>query len=248
MNDIQIRSGSLPALPEELAKFILVGEEKARAIKAEIRAIQKLNLANEVWHQKQEELEMVREAVIEAERRIGVLFNNMPKQTGRTPGNQHTGRVERENEKTADVAGFSKTRKEAAADLGFKEREVRRFQQMAKHPEAIEQAKVEARENGTDLTTQSVLNKIRQQDKPVDLRQYAAAKADEDYYQAIEDERLSKQLDKALDGICKLIPTDAESHRMMYRGDFDRVFTASRLKESIERLQAVLVCYMKGGK
>lgn len=79
MNDLQITSSNLPAQPEELAKFILVGEEKARAIKAEIRAIQKLNLANEVWHQKQEELEMVREAVIEAERRIGVsTWKNAP--------------------------------------------------------------------------------------------------------------------------------------------------------------------------
>ena len=96
MNDLQIRRDNLPAQPEELAKFILVGEEKARAIKAEIRAIQKLNLANEVWHQKQEELEMVREAVIEAERRIGVLFNNMPKVSG---GDRRS-----EDFKSADVA------------------------------------------------------------------------------------------------------------------------------------------------
>jgi len=235
MNNLQITSSNLPAQPEELAKFILVGEEKVRAIKAEIRAIQKLNLANEVWHQKQEELEMVREAVIEAERRIGVLFNNMPKASGGDHGNQHTGG------KTAEVAVLPesriKTRKEAAEDLGFKEREVRRFQRIAKHPDCIEQAKAEAKETGKELTTNGVLDLIRYKEK----------KADDSYYQEIEDERLSKQLDKALDGIFKLVPEDVNSHRMMYRGDFDRMFTARRLKEAIERLQAVITCYMKGG-
>lgn len=229
MNDLQIRQDNLPAQPEELAKFILVGEEKARAIKAEIRAIQKLNLANEVWHQKQEELEMVREAVIEAERRIGVLFNNMPKASG---GDRRS-----EDFKRAEVAPL-KTRKEAAEELGFKHRDVKRFQQMAKHPEAIEQAKAEAKETGKELTTNGVLDLIRYKEK----------RADDSYYQEIEDERLSKQLDKALDGIFKLVPEDVNSHRMMYRGDFDRPFTARRLKEAIERLQAVISCYMKGGK
>lgn len=229
MNDLQIRQDNLPAQPEELAKFILVGEEKARAIKAEIRAIQKLNLANEVWHQKQEELEMVREAVIEAERRIGVLFNNMPKVSG---GDRRS-----EDFKSADVAPL-KTRKEAAEELGFKHREVQRFQQIAKHPDCIEQAKAEAKETGKELTTNGVLDLIRYKEK----------KADDSYYQEIEDERLSKQLDKALDGIFKLVPEDVNSHRMMYRGDFDRTFTVRRLKEAIERLQAVITCYMKGGE
>ena len=229
MNDLQIRRDNLPAQPEELAKFILVGEEKARAIKAEIRAIQKLNLANEVWHQKQEELEMVREAVIEAERRIGVLFNNMPKASG---GDRRS-----EDFKRAEVAPL-KTRKEAAEELGFKHRDVKRFQQIAKHPDCIEQAKAEAKETGKELTTNGVLDLIRYKEK----------KADDSYYQEIEDERLSKQLDKALDGIFKLVPEDVNSHRMMYRGDFDRTFTVRRLKEAIERLQAVITCYMKGGE
>lgn len=229
MNDLQIRQDNLPAQPEELAKFILVGEEKARAIKAEIRAIQKLNLANEVWHQKQEELEMVREAVIEAERRIGVLFNNMPKASG---GDRRS-----EDFKRAEVA-LLKTRKKAAEELGFKHRDVKRFQQIAKHPDCIEQAKAEAKETGKELTTNGVLDLIRYKEK----------KADDSYYQEIEDERLSKQLDKALDGIFKLVPEDVNSHRMMYRGDFDRTFTVRRLKEAIERLQAVISCYMKGGE
>lgn len=230
MNDLQIRSNNLPAQPEELAKFILVGEEKARAIKAEIRAIQKLHLANEVWHQKQEELEMVREAVIEAERRIGVLFNNMPKASG---GDRRS-----EDFKAAEPAAL-KTRKQAAEDLGFKEREVRRFQQMAKHPEAIEQAKAEAKENGTDLTTQKVL----------DLIQYKEKKADEAYYQEIEDERLHTQLRKAVDAVNNL-PGDPESWEAMLRYDRAELNTSSltlqTIINAITRLRGIKELYMKG--
>ena len=230
MNDLQIRSDNLPAQPEELAKFILVGEEKARAIKAEIRAIQKLHLANEVWHQKQEELEMVREAVIEAERRIGLLFNNMPKASG---GDRRS-----EDFKTAEPAAL-KTRKQAAEDLGFKEREVRRFQQMAKHPEAIEQAKAEAKENGTDLTTQKVL----------DLIQYREKKADEAYYQEIEDERLHTQLRKAVDAVNNL-PGDPESWAAMLRYDRAALNTSSltlqTIINAITRLRGIKELYMKG--
>lgn len=241
MNDLQIRQDNLPVQPEELARFILVGEEKAKAIKAEIRAIQKLHLANDVWHQKQEELEMVREAVIEAERRIGVLFNNMPKASG---GDRRS-----EDFKSAEVAPL-KTRKEAAEELGFKHREVQRFQQMAKHPEAIEQAKAEAKENGTDLTTQSVLNKIRQQDKPVDLRQYAEAKADEKYYQEIEDERLHTQLRKAVDAVNEL-PGDPASWEAMRRYDQTSLDTSAltlqTIINAITRLRGIKETYMKGG-
>lgn len=46
MNELAAyQKGGLPALPGDLAKFIVVAQEKIKAVKAEIRAIQRLDMA-----------------------------------------------------------------------------------------------------------------------------------------------------------------------------------------------------------
>lgn len=80
--EIIIRNQNLPNTIEELAKFVLVGREKLVSVRAEIRAIDKLELAEEVREQKREEAQMLAEALIDAEVRIGDLLKEIPKAQG----------------------------------------------------------------------------------------------------------------------------------------------------------------------
>ena len=52
---IIIQNQNLPNTIEDLAKFVLVGREKLTAVRANIRAIDKLQLAEDVREQKKEE-------------------------------------------------------------------------------------------------------------------------------------------------------------------------------------------------
>ena len=53
--ELQTTKQNLPANIEDLSKFVLVGREKLVAVKAEIRAIEKVELAQEVRDQKRDE-------------------------------------------------------------------------------------------------------------------------------------------------------------------------------------------------
>lgn len=82
MNELIIKNNNLPNKIEDLAKFVLVGREKLTSVRAEIRAIDKLELAKEVKEQKKEEAQMLAEALIDAEVRIGDLLKQIPKAQG----------------------------------------------------------------------------------------------------------------------------------------------------------------------
>jgi hypothetical protein len=82
MNGITASASQLPTKAEDLARFILVGREKLTSVRAEIRAIDKLQLAEEVREQKRDEARMLAEALLDAEVRIGELFKQMPKAPG----------------------------------------------------------------------------------------------------------------------------------------------------------------------
>ena len=110
MNDLATTIQQLPSLPEDLARFILVGREKLTSVRAEIRAIDKLQLAESVREQKRDEARMLAEALLDAEVRIGELFKQMPKSVGGRP------------EKTKPNSGQSfeiETKAQATERLGF---------------------------------------------------------------------------------------------------------------------------------
>lgn len=69
----------LPATVEELSKFVLIGREKLTAVRAQIRAIDKIGLAKDVREQKQSEAQDLAEAVLDAEMKLGELTAAIPK-------------------------------------------------------------------------------------------------------------------------------------------------------------------------
>ena len=154
MNDIVNRTDNLPATLPELSKFVLVGREKLNAVRAEIRAINKVGLAQEVHEQKLREAQDIADAVLDAEVRIGELMAEVPKATGGQPYHEKA---------TADSAVVSRqpTKSEVIREAGFTPKQVERFQTMAKHPDVVEQVKAEARQNGDIVTRESVLREIK---------------------------------------------------------------------------------------
>lgn len=160
MNNLQITSSNLPAQPEELARFILVGREKLVAVRAEIRAIQKIGLAQKVLEQKRCEAQEISEALNDAEVKVGEFTKEIPK----ARRNQHM-KVQRDS-----GVEMQKTKEEVVKDLGFSLKQVESFELMAKYPEIVEQAKAEARANDDVVSRSLVLNMIKTHQKKEEVK------------------------------------------------------------------------------
>ncbi len=153
---IIIQNQNLPDKIEDLAKFVLVGREKLVSVRAEIRAINKLELAEEVREQKREEAQMLAEALIDAEVRIGDLLKQIPKASG--------GDRKSEQIKNRTVAKFenTETKQEVITRLGFNKDQANRFETMASNKDIVEQVKAEARENEDIPTRTRVLQLVKE--------------------------------------------------------------------------------------
>ena len=151
MNELDLKKETLPDTPEDLAKFVLVGREKLKAVKAEISAIEKVGLANEVHEQKLKEGQEIAEAVLLSEQRLGKLLKEIPK-ADNGGSNQYVANpsaVSGKQTKTASVTG-----------LGIPERTAQRFQQLSDNPDAVKQAIDRAKENDSIVTRQDALDII----------------------------------------------------------------------------------------
>lgn len=173
MNEvIEYGSTQLPDTIEDLKRFQLIGREKLNAVRAEIRAIEKVGLAEEVRKQKLKEAQAISEAVLDAEVKIGELMRTVPKATKGTGGNRYQKAPVRENDSDVEISkrkvevnsgatlGESKT--EIIKNAGFTSKQVERFQTLAAHPEIVEQAKAEARENDDIVSRSLVLNMVKE--------------------------------------------------------------------------------------
>jgi len=155
MSNLTVRDNQLPATLEDISSFILVGREKLVSVRAEIRAIDRLNLAQGVRDQKFEEAKMLSEALLDAEVRLGELLKKIPT----TPG----ARTDVKPKDTA-VHRLEKPKSEIVKDLGFTEKQKQRFETLADNKDLVEQVKVEAREND-DIPTRSRVLDLAQQRK-----------------------------------------------------------------------------------
>lgn len=160
MTEIIYQNKNLPANMEDLSKFVLIGREKLVAVRAEIRAIERVGLAQEVREQKLKEAQDIAEAVLDAEVRIGELMAKVPKEPGRRT----------DIEPVDSSVQRLPTRNEVIEQAGFTPKQVQRFETLAAHPEIVEQAKAEARENDDIVSRSLVLEKVKAQ-KREELRE-----------------------------------------------------------------------------
>lgn len=197
---IIIQNQNLPDKIEDLAKFVLIGREKLTSVRANIRAIDKLQLAEDVREQKKEEAQMLAEALLDAEVRIGDLLKQIPtakgKRTDLTPSHQceEVKKEEIKNDTGVDFeqpidtdVGKLKTKKQIVQELGFNPKQAERFETLSSNKEIVEQVKAEARENEDIPTRSRVLQLVKEKSKEE---------------QAYEEE--NKRLDKAHAIYCKI--------------------------------------------
>ena len=194
MNELTTYTQQLPDTLEDLSRFILVGREKLVSVRAEIRAINKIHLAEEVRNQKREEAQMLSEAVLDAEVRLGDLLKMIPKDPGGRPA------------KTAvtTVCSFDKPKKEVIKDLGLSEKQAQRFETLAGNKDLVEKVKQEARVND-DLPTRTRVIDLVQQRK----------KTSEDFCDHLEDcKQLAQTYNKAVYSFLR-IKADEEELKML---------------------------------
>jgi hypothetical protein len=154
MEVINYERPQLPVKLEELAQFVLVGRDKLNMVRAGIKALDKLDVAEGVRQQKKEEAQMLAEALLDAEVRIGEILALMPK----AQNNQYT-------KVPSDSGVTSQNTKEAAAlELGFDRKQVSRFQTLAANKDLVEQIKQEAREADDLATRTAVLQAVKVRD------------------------------------------------------------------------------------
>lgn len=151
----------LPAKLEDLAKFVLIGRDKLDAVRAGIRALDKLDVAESVRRQKKDEAQMLAEALLDAEVRIGEILSRMPKASGQ--------RTDLEQPAFTDEPRLQ-PKYEAAKELGFDANQVKRFQTLAANKELVEQIKHEAREADDLPTRTAVLQAVKAKTKEQELQ------------------------------------------------------------------------------
>ena len=136
----------LPETLPDLSRFVLIGRDKLKAVRAEIHAIDKVGMAKEVYQQKLEEAQEIAEVVTDAECRMGELLKeNVPHEGGRKKQSSTNDRL---------------------SDIGISKNQSSQFQFMANHPESVAKAKAKAREQGTVLSRNAVINQIVSDTKP----------------------------------------------------------------------------------
>jgi N6-adenosine-specific RNA methylase IME4 len=149
----------LPDRLEDLANFVLVGRDKLAMVRAGIRALDKLDVAEGVRKQKREEAQMLAEALLDAEVRIGEILAGMPKAK---PGPEKIS--------NSTVTYPKQTKEDAAKQLGFDKMQVSRFQTLAQNKDLVEQIKEEAREADDLPTRTAVLQAVKVREREKDIK------------------------------------------------------------------------------
>ncbi|MDR2025355.1 MAG: hypothetical protein LBQ71_19420 [Hungatella sp.] len=83
MNEIATYTQQLPDTIEDITRFVLIGTEKLKSLKAEINAIKKLKFAQEVYDQKLEEQRRLSELILDASVKLGEFSKQIPRQSGK---------------------------------------------------------------------------------------------------------------------------------------------------------------------
>jgi len=158
--DLIVAKENLPTEISDLTKFVLIGRDKLQAVRAEISALSKFELAKEVHAQKVLEGQKLGELVLMAETKLGELFNSTPK----AKENQYTKNAISTCVETAQVEK-GKPKMEVAKELGFSKDQVSDFQKLADNPAAVQKAISDAKDKGEIPTRSAVMKEIQENNR-----------------------------------------------------------------------------------
>ena len=120
------------------------------AVRAEIRAIDRLKLAHAVKEQKLSEAQNIAEIVLDAEAKIGELLKGIPKTTNNNPDGKNQYQIGQKS----STALLTTPKQQAKETLDISDDQAKRFMKLAENKPMVEQAKAEAREKGEIVTRQ----------------------------------------------------------------------------------------------
>lgn len=231
MNDlVTYQSNDLPVQPDVLAKFILLAPEKIKAMKAEIRAIQKAQLAKEVYDQKKTELDRLRELMLLAYQRMGEITREMPKSPGKRTDQKPL---------PADGKRLEETKAQAIRNLGFSTTQVGRMEQMAANPDIVEEVIAESQAGEVEATQGEVLRRIKERrDGVIDLGEYRKGKCKRDMERIDRDYENLRYFRRviAFHGLYEITDEILDSVAAM---DADLNLTISELEKAIQLLAVI---------
>lgn len=156
MNEVVLRESFLPEKLDDLARFVLVGRERMTAVRAALRMLDKLEVAEDVRKMRKDEAQILAEELLDAETRIGQILAAMPKGSGGDHGNQHTG-----GKRCIGAPFATETKEQAIKKIGFESTQAKRFEMLAENPDLVEQVKQEARESDTLPTRSAVISAVK---------------------------------------------------------------------------------------
>lgn len=213
MNDaLTLRTQNLPDNLNDLSSFVLVGREKLTAVRAEIRAIDRLSLAQDVRDQKMEEARMLSEALLDAEVKIGEITKTIPKATN--------GGANQYQAKSTAVSQKQKTKREVIEDLGFTQKQVERFETLADNQDLVEEVKAQARDNDDIPTRTQVLS----------MAKYRKQKANK----VIQGSKIADEFLSALQSVLRLDTSSDALDTMMDAADATSVNTYLSVLDSVQ--------------
>ena len=187
------------------------------------------------------EAQDISEAVLDAEVRIGQLLSGTQKTSGGDHGNQYT------CGKSDSAVTFGKTKIDTLREAGFKgdndnmKKMVSRFQTLAAHPEIVEQAKAEARENDDIVSRSLVLSMVKAQKKAEEIEQAKASIAEQQKEKGGAVLYIGNSIGRKLKNKCDLLLTDPP-----YSTDVEDIdaFVASWLYAALDNVKDTGFAYV----
>lgn len=246
MNNVVVQQSNLPSTLEDLSNFVLVGREKLTAVRAEIRAINKLQLAEDVREQKKEEAQMLAEALLDAEVRIGDLLKQIPKLQGARTDMTSSQQCEKvKNTFQQNCCKPKETKQEVITRLGFNKDQANRFETLSSNKEIVEQVKAEARENEDIPTRSRVLQLVKEKTKEEKDNEYLQE-------QFREIERIKGTEIRMQEAIFKILTVEVNEENVQIwidgLDDYMKDDLTNELDEAIEKYKFIKEMWLKNNR
>lgn len=149
-NDLIIPQSGLPSTFEDVSSFVIVAREKLKSIRAEMSAIKRLGLANEVYEQKKREAQELSELSIRAELKLGEIIASIPTAQGIR------------KDLTSSSQAEQVTKEQSLNKIDMKRNRAYELEKISRNPEIVEKSIDEARENDDIVSRSLVLAKIKE--------------------------------------------------------------------------------------
>lgn len=239
------QKAELPAEPEELIKFVLFAQEKIKSLKAEIRAIEKLELAQEVYTQKMEEQDRLLELILAASQKVGEFTKGL----ATAKGKRNDVRPPPSSGPKFDSSKADReTKTETIQKLGLSTSQVYRFEKLAEHPDIVETVIADSRAGKTTATQKEVLRRIKEGTNVIDMIAARKDRFNRDMAQIDADAKTAKAFVHAVHAPLTIAEDPAEIAAAVWRNASGKVQgDIADIDAAVAMLTAIKMDLLRGG-